>query len=610
MTNADLPVWEQRYRAPRVGLPHWAWDAPDACVLRSNASGTWEIYAWSPGESPRQLTSRSQGTWMSDISLDGRTVWWFADTDGDEFGVWQVEPFGGTGPSTGTSSGCGTGSAQPAAPALAAGYPSGLALGRDGTAYVGRSDDDGAEVWRLDPDGQEPVRIYASAEDANVTDVSLDGTLVCLEHSEHGDNRHPALRLVRPDGDAVAELWDGPGLGLSAAGFEPVEANPRMLIEHERHGRSELALWDAAGGVEELAIDLDGELSASWYPDGTALLVRRSARARADLWRYDLAERTLTSLDVPAGVVEGATARPDGDVWVWWTSAAEPPVIRDLSGAVVVAPEGVAPPPGVAVSDIEIDTPAGRLHALLTRPATPPGPNGWPAVFDVHGGPAAHDEDAYDARSAALTDAGFAVVRVNYRGSTGYGATWRDALEAAPGLVELEDVATVHAHLVEQGVIDPARTGICGGSWGGFLTLLALGTQPELWRCGAAIVPVADYVSAYADEMEALKAYDRSLFGGSPDEVPERYRQSSPITYVDEVRAPVLILAGENDPRCPIQQVHNYVQCLASAGAVHELHTYDAGHGALVVDERVAHMRLERDFLRRHLLGVEGTGSD
>jgi dienelactone hydrolase len=598
-----LPVWEQRFRAPRVSLPNWAWDAPEACILRSNSSGTWEIYAWSPGAPLRQLTRRSQGTWLADISLDGRTVWWFADTDGDEFGSWQTQPFLAS-PSTPAGP-------VPAAPDLAAGYPAGLALGRDGTAYIGRSDDKGSEIWRLDPGSASPERIYDSIEDASVTDVSLDGSLVCLEHAEHGDNRHPALRLVARDGSTVADLWDGPGLGLSAASFEPVSRQPRLLIEHERRGRPELALWDArTGEVEELSLDLEGELEASWYPDGTALLVRRSFRARTDLWRHDLGTGELRPLGLPPGVVEGATARPDGAVWVHWTSAAVPPRVRDLDGHTVLAPTGPEPPPGIEVSDIEIDTPAGRLHALLTRPAGEAGPSGYPAVFDVHGGPAVHDEDAYDARSAALTEAGFAVVRVNYRGSTGYGAAWRDALEAAPGLIELEDLATVRAELVRRGVIDPSRTGICGGSWGGFLTLLALGTQPELWAAGAAIVPVADYVAAYADEMEALKAYDRSLFGGSPEDVPERYCRSSPITYVESVRAPVLILAGENDPRCPIRQVNNYVARLVALGLPHEVHTFDAGHGALVVDQRVEHMRRERDYLAANLLGACGPATD
>ncbi len=79
-------------------------------------------------------------------------------------------------------------------------------------------------------------------------------------------------------------------------------------------------------------------------------------------------------------------------------------------------------------------------------------------------------------------------------------------------------------------------------------------------------VPVADYLAAYEDEMEALKAFDRSLFGGSPEEVPDKYRDSSPITYADRVVAPVLVLAGENDPRCPIRQIENYVAVLAERG--------------------------------------------
>ena len=85
---------------------------------------------------------------------------------------------------------------------------------------------------------------------------------------------------------------------------------------------------------------------------------------------------------------------------------------------------------------------------------------------------------------------------------------------------------------------------------------------------GLAAVPVADYVTAYNDEMEALKAMDRTLLGGTPEEVPERFEASSPLTYVDAVRAPVYISAGVNDPRCPIQQVENYVQRLERAAAI------------------------------------------
>ncbi|TDB87837.1 prolyl oligopeptidase family serine peptidase, partial [Actinomadura sp. 7K534] len=138
-------------------------------------------------------------------------------------------------------------------------------------------------------------------------------------------------------------------------------------------------------------------------------------------------------------------------------------------------------------------------------------------------------------------------------------------------------------------------------SWGGFLTLLGLGTRPDDWSVGVAAVPVADYVAAYEDEMEGLQAFDRSLFGGSPDEVPDRYRESSPITYVSEVKAPVLVLAGENDPRCPIRQIDNYLARLDEMGHPHEVYRYDAGHGSLVVEERITQMAAEIGFARKHL---------
>jgi dipeptidyl aminopeptidase/acylaminoacyl peptidase len=100
--------------------------------------------------------------------------------------------------------------------------------------------------------------------------------------------------------------------------------------------------------------------------------------------------------------------------------------------------------------------------------------------------------------------------------------------------------------------------------------------------------------------MEQLRSFDRALFGGSPEEKPELYRAASPLTYVDAVRAPVLVLAGENDPRCPIRQIDNYLDALAARGdAVYEVSRFDAGHGSLVVEQTIAHVATEIDFARR-----------
>ncbi|WP_435896972.1 S9 family peptidase [Streptomyces niveus] len=589
--NAPAPDWEKRFRAPRVSLPEWAEDAPDRSLFVSNATGTYELYAWDRATgAQRQVTDRPNGTTDGVLTPDGRWIWWFSDTDGDEFGVWKRQPFGG-------------GDDEPATPGIGAAYPGGLALGRDGTAVVGCStDEDGSTIHVLPPGGT-PVEIYRHRESAGVGDLSHDGTLVAVEHTEHGDAMHSALRVVRLDGTTVAELDDTKGgaleLGLSVLGFAPVDGDTRLLVGHQRRGRWEPIVWDVASGEEtDLAIELPGDVSAEWYPDGSALLIVHSFDARSELWRYDFARRELTAVEMPAGTVSGATARPDGSVEYLWSSAAHPPVVRSTSGGVVLDPPGAKAPESVPVTDVWVEGPGGRIHALVQRPA---GEGPFPTVFEIHGGPTAHDRDSFTAGPAAWVDHGYAVVRVNYRGSTGYGREWTDALKHRVGLIELEDIAAVREWAVTSRLADPSKLVLSGGSWGGYLTLLGLGTQPDAWAVGLAAVPVADYVTAYHDEMEALKSMDRTLLGGTPEEVPERYEASSPLTYVDEVRAPVYISAGLNDPRCPIQQVENYVNRLAARGATHEVYRYDAGHGSLVVEERIKQVRLELDFAERHL---------
>ncbi|MGA4840557.1 prolyl oligopeptidase family serine peptidase [Streptomyces sp. G45] len=589
-----MPDWEKRFRAPRVSLPDWAEDAPDRSLFVSNATGTYELYAWDRATgAQRQVTDRPNGTTDGTLSPDGAWIWWFNDKDGDEFGVWMRQPFDG-------------GPDEPAVPGLAPSYPAGLALGRDGhTVVVGRStDEDGSTVHVVRPGAAEPAEIYRHRESAGVGDLSYDGSLIALEHTEHGDAMHSALRVVRLDGSTVAELDDTKGgtveLGLEVLGFAPVAGDTRLLVGHQRRGRWEPMVWDVASGEEtDLALDLPGDVSAEWYPDGSALLIAHGFEARGDLWRYDLATRELTRVETPRGSVSGATARPDGSVEYMWSSAAEPPVLRSTSGAVVLDPPGLKAPGSVPVEDVWVEGPGGRVHALVQKPEGASGP--LPTVFEVHGGPTWHDSDSFAAGPAAWVDHGYAVVRVNYRGSTGYGREWTDALKHRVGLIELEDIAAVREWAVSSGLADPDRLVLAGGSWGGYLTLLGLGTQPDAWALGLAAVPVADYVTAYHDEMEALKAMDRTLLGGTPEEVPERFAASSPLTYVDAVKAPVYISAGVNDPRCPIRQVENYVERLAARGAVHEVYRYDAGHGSLVVDERIKQVALELDFAARHL---------
>jgi dipeptidyl aminopeptidase/acylaminoacyl peptidase len=605
VTNVEAPAklfddperearWRARFTAARVSLPEWARDAQDRNVYASNASGVWEIYAWDRAtDSHRQVTDRPHGTLSGTISPDGARIWWFDDTAGDEFGVWVSEPFGGKQDGE---------PVRPAVPGTQDSYPAGLAVGRDVVA-MGADTDDGSTIW-LSRNGANAEVVYRSEHSAGVGGLSRDESLLAITHSEHGDSRHMALRvLATADGTTVADKWDGPGKGLEPLGFAPIPGDTRLLVAHERRGREEMLIWDVATGTETaLELDLPGEVTADWYPGGDALLVVHTYQARNTLHRLDLATGELSTVDSAPGIIGMAAVRDDGTVEYAWSNSASPSKIRALGtdgvDRVLLTPPGPVAPGAWPVTDAFVEGPGGQVHALVSRPAdAPDGP--LPTVFLVHGGPHGADEDRFSAYRATWVDAGFAVIEVNYRGSTGYGSAWRDAIEGRPGLTELEDIAAVYDWAVGSGLADPAKVVMEGGSWGGYLTLLALGTQPERWAAGVAIVPVADYVTAYADEMEPLRDFDRALFGGSPDELPDRYRESSPLTYVDQVRAPVLVMAGENDPRCPIQQINNYLDRLVARGAEHSVYRYDAGHGSLVVAELVKQTAIAVDFVRR-----------
>lgn len=586
--------WQARFRASRMTLPTPASQAPNRSIYRSNATGTWEVYARDRVTGvTRQVTDRPWGTAYAAIDPGGQWIYWFADTDGDDFGSWWRQPFAG-------------GPDEPVAPDLPPGQPAGIALSATGVAAISLASEGTFRIHLVHP-GRPATTLYEHTEAAWVAGMTLDGSLVAINHAEYGDFRHPALRVVRQNGDKVGELHDGPGKGVVGLGFAPVLGDRRLLALHERRDRRAPLVWDPVTDEQrEIWLRDPGDLNAEWYPDARGLLITRDHRARSHLHRYDLTGGGLTLIDTPRGVIEEAAPRSGGHVEYSWSSASHPPVIRSSTGQVVVNASGPPAPPSVPIQDVDVEGPGGRVHALVSKPEAGAAP--FPTVFLLHGGPDTHDRDAFSPETAAWVDAGFAVVRVNYRGSTGYGSAWRNALHGDVGHIELADVAAVRQWVVDQGICDPSRMVLTGTGWGGYLTLLGLGTQPELWAAGIAAVPIACHRDSYEDEAESLRAFHRALLGGSPDEQPERYVGSSPITYVEQVKSPVLILAGENDSRCPMRQIEKYVARLAEHGREHQVYTYDAVGASLVVTERITQTALQLEFARKHTSAMKIDG--
>lgn len=584
--GAAVPRWERRFRVPRHTLPAWAKSNPQRCVFVSDLPGAAQVFCWDRDTGRlRQVTDSPGGSRDSAVEASGEAVWWFRDGGGDELGVWMRQPFHG-------------GPDEPVSRDIAPGWQAGLAMGLGGHALIGVSDPEGTAVHLLRPDGTAAV-VYRHEEPAMAVDLSRGLDLLAILHTEDGDLWNPRVRVLRPDGTAVRDIGES-GEPLEAVGFAPVRGDNRLLLRELRGDRWEPLIVDAATGERfPVTLGLPGEVDGDWYQDGSGLLVRQDHGAHSRLYRHDLAGGRLTPLDVPRGTVEHARTRPDGGVWYIWSSTERPPAFTTLgepSGFVLPGPQA---PPSTPARERWVDGPGGPVPVLLNLPAGERAPH--PAVFLLHGGPDEQDRDTFDPEAAGWLDHGFAVVRVNYRGSSGYGEKWQQALRERVGHTELEDVAAVRAVLVSEGTLDPDRLVLAGGSWGGYLTLLGLGTQPDLWAAGVATAPVADSAVAYEDERDDVKALDRMLFGGSPEEVPERYADSSPLTYAAAVRAPVLIIAGRNDPRCPPRQIGTYTDALAVAGAAFDVHWHDTGHSSAVTQERVDAFRHALSFVLGHL---------
>ena len=433
--------------------------------------------------------------------------------------------------------------------------------------------------------------------------LSADERLICVEHGEHGDLIHAALRVVDArSGEVVGELEDA-GKALCAFAWSPIPGDDRLAIGHERRGERRPAIWaPRTGTITELELPWDRFTEVSdWWPDASALLLVELFEGRDRLHRFDLATGQLTLLPTRPGSMAGARVRPDGAVWYRLQAGEHPGILLEVGRDEPILTAGAAPP-GRPFIPWAFANPHGQTVTgwRIEPEAAPP----FPTLVLVHGGPTSIDLDRWAPDLQAYVDAGFQVVLVNYRGSLGFGAAWRDTLIGNVGWPEVEDILAGVDDLLAKGLADADRLAIAGWSWGGYLTLLMHGMHPERFRAGVAGVPVGDYAMGYEDLSPELQAYDRALLGGTPDQVPQLMAERSPISYVDNVTAPILVLAGEKDVRCPIRQVLAYTDRLAARGHPHELYLFPTGHAPLQIDERIHQTGVVLDFLARHVPAI------
>jgi dipeptidyl aminopeptidase/acylaminoacyl peptidase len=392
---------------------------------------------------------------------------------------------------------------------------------------------------------------------------------------------------------------------MEAIAWSPAPGDRRLLFTHERTGIERPAVWDLATRERvDLAMeDVAGPvLPLGWTPDGARVLVHNDpGEGLARLLTVDPATGSSEEAVTFEGTIYEAGFRPDGRLWMRADSSVAPPSVTEAGGGPVLALPVDPPPPGTRSRWLSWSNPAGDvIHGFLTRPD---GSGPIPTIVSIHGGPEWHHTDLWDPALQAFVDEGFGVLQVNYRGSTGRGKAFREELKGNIGFPETEDIVAGVDHLVDTGVADPAALFLEGWSWGGYLTTLIAGLHPDRWRAACAGIPVGDYVAAHYESAPTMRAWDVATMGGSPMDLPELYRERNPMTYVDRVRTPMLMIAGEHDSRCPLGQVMVYAHALKARDHEVDIHLYAGGHHALEVEEKIAHTRMTIDFFKRHLAG-------
>jgi dipeptidyl aminopeptidase/acylaminoacyl peptidase len=195
-----------------------------------------------------------------------------------------------------------------------------------------------------------------------------------------------------------------------------------------------------------------------------------------------------------------------------------------------------------------------------------------------HGGPEMQDTNAWDQLTQMIVARGFAVIKPNYRGSTGYGREFQHLHDGDLGGGDHLDTVYAGKYLIARGYADESRLGYWGASYSGFTCMMALAKHPEMWAAGVSIVGFFDWITEHQCERGYLKAYDESKMGDFTKN-PGFFRERSPIYFLQNLKAPLLMTASAKDVRCPPTESRAVVQKLKDLGKVFEYHEYpDEGH--------------------------------
>jgi dipeptidyl aminopeptidase/acylaminoacyl peptidase len=564
----------------------WAESRPSeggrTVLVRRAADGPTTDLLPPPWNARTRVHEYGGGAW----TVTGGVVWFtgFADQR-----LYRVEP----------------GSAEPVAvtpePAIPAGVRHADLRGTpDGTAVIavrethaasGASADVVHEVVRVERDGTTTV-LVAGPDFVSDPRLSPDGRWLAWLQWQHPDMPWDAAELVvrSPDGRETVVAGGRSGAQPESVVQPTWDADGTLWFLADRTDVWSLYRWQP-GGEPELVVDTGSDIAGPQWVFGQsrfALLddgrvVLAYGRDGGDRLAVRQADGTLLEFDVEYAAFGQLAAAGPAVVCVAGGPASEPVVLRvgvDDGAAEVLRPArdlGLDPawfsrPEHVTFPTVAGDSGVGEAHALVYPPTNPqvsgPADERPPLLVLVHGGPTSAARAVLDLGVQYWTSRGFAVADVDYRGSTGYGRRYRDALQGRWGIADLDDVVACARFLADAGRVDPARLAIRGGSAGGYTTLAALTFRPGVFAAGASHYGVADLAALAADTHSFESRYLDGLIAPWPAGA-DVYAERSPIHHTDALDTPLAVFQGDEDRVVPPEQAEMMVAALREKGVPH-----------------------------------------
>lgn len=471
-------------------------------------------------------------------------------------------------------------------------------------------------VFRISIDGETVEQITAHENPAFGGKFSPDGKFLVYSTNEEKDLRNSDIYLAKTDGthaERIIQVKVG-----SSDNFADWSKDERYIaFTTDASGIAQPAIYDLE--TKEIRFLGDGkheQYAGKFSENGKFMVGMQNIEGSISPVIFDLETGETKELDFPKGIAAGTQLKDDRYLFLTINTPTMPSqlIMFDLDtqkSEILLNTDTKGIDPSLFIEGEHIWYPSldgTMIPAIIYKPRDFDPTYKYPAIVLPHGGPTGQYFMNFSMMAQYLADLGYVVLLPNVRGSTGYGVEFRDACLKDWGGKDHDDWVAGRQYIIDNYSVDPNRVAVFGGSYGGYATLVCLTKSPDLWAAGCAWVPVSHLKNMYEKSMPHFKYFLRMQMG-DPVEDAELWEERSPLNFVENIKAPLLLVHGTNDPRCPVTESRNVRDRLLELGRKEgkdgdfEFVEYtDEGHGAMSdIQGRIRSMKLFTDFLKRRL---------